>query len=96
MVKEQDRSQGKGESKGKSEKGEETRVCHECLKLGHLRWDCSVYKKRMAEKVDWEKGLCLCVETCRQRLRLFRDQRRTSALMAVHLDQHVLLVMRQR
>ena len=24
--------------------------CHECSKLGHLRTDCSVYKKRIAEK----------------------------------------------
>ena len=41
---------GKGKAKGKGKKGKETRVCHECNKPGHLRKDCTVYKKRMAEK----------------------------------------------
>ena len=39
-----------GKAKGKGKKGKETRVCHECNKPGHLRKDCTVYKKRMAEK----------------------------------------------
>ena len=38
------------EGKGKGKKGEETRVCHECNKPGHLRNDCTVYKKRLTEK----------------------------------------------
>ena len=36
--------------KGKGKMVQETRVCHECNKPGHLRKDCTVYKKRMAEK----------------------------------------------
>ena len=45
-----DDQKGKGKAKGKGKKGKETRVCHECNKPGHLRKDCTVYKKRMAEK----------------------------------------------
>ena len=36
-------------------KEKETRVCHECNKPGHLRRDCSVYKKRIGEKGNKEK-----------------------------------------
>ena len=36
--------------RAKTRRGKETRVCHECNKPGHLREDCTVYKKRMAEK----------------------------------------------
>ena len=45
-----DDKKGKGKAKGKGKNGKETRVCHECNKPGHLRKDCTVYKKRMAEK----------------------------------------------
>ena len=45
-----DDQKGKGKAKGKGKKGKETRVCHECNKTGHLRQDCTVYKKRTAEK----------------------------------------------
>ena len=45
-----DDQKGKGKAKGKGKRGKETRVCHECNKPGHLREDCMVYKKRMAEK----------------------------------------------
>ena len=41
---------GKGEAKGKGKKGKDTRLCHECIKPGHLRKDSFVCKKRMAEK----------------------------------------------
>ena len=49
------KDKGKGktddpEGKGKGKKGKETRVCHECNKPRHLRKDCSVYKKRIAER----------------------------------------------
>ena len=49
------KTKGEGKSddqkgKGKGKKGKETRVCHECNKPGHLRKDCTVFKKRMAEK----------------------------------------------
>ena len=44
----------KGTSKGKGKEGKETRVCHECNKPGHLRRDCFVYKKRIAEKGNKE------------------------------------------
>ena len=46
-------TKGKGKSddpKAKGKKGKGTRFCHECNKPGHLRKDCTVYKKRMAEK----------------------------------------------
>ena len=36
--------------RAKGKKGKESRVCHECNRPGHLRKDCTVYKKRMAEK----------------------------------------------
>ena len=42
----------KGKAKGKGKKGKETRVCHECNKPGQLRKDCTVCKKRLAEKTD--------------------------------------------
>ena len=45
-----DDPKGKGKAKGKDERCKENRVCLECNKLGHLRKDCSVFKKRMAEK----------------------------------------------
>ena len=45
-----DDQKGKGKAKGKGKKGKETRVCHECNKPGHLRENCTVYKKRMAKK----------------------------------------------
>ena len=44
------KTKGKGKAKGKGNKGKETRVCHWCNKPGQLREDCTVYKKRMAEK----------------------------------------------
>ena len=37
-----DEPKGKGEGKGKGKKGKETRICHECNKLGHLREDSFV------------------------------------------------------
>ena len=39
------KGKAKGKAKGKGKKGKETRVCHECNKPGHLREDCTVYKK---------------------------------------------------
>ena len=45
-----DDPESKGKAKGKGKKGKETRVCHECNKPGHLRKDCTVYKKRLAQK----------------------------------------------
>ena len=50
-----DEPKGKGKSEGKRMKCQEIRVCHECNKPGHLRRDCFVYKKRMAEKGNKEK-----------------------------------------
>ena len=50
-----DDPKGKGRSKGKGKKGKEIRVCHECNKPGHLRRDCFVYKKLIAEKGNKEK-----------------------------------------
>ena len=50
-----DDPKGKGKAKGHGKKGKETRVCHECNKPGHLRKDCFVYKKRMAEKGSKDK-----------------------------------------
>ena len=41
---------GKGKAKGKGKKGKKTRLCHEYNKPGHLRKNCKVYKKRIAEK----------------------------------------------
>ena len=46
-----DDTKGQGKAKDKGKKGEETRVCHKCNKPGHLREDCAVYKKRMAENM---------------------------------------------
>ena len=51
-----DDPKGKGKSKGKGKKGKKTRVCHVCNKPGHLRKDCSVCKKRIAEKGNKEKA----------------------------------------
>ena len=45
-----DDPKGKDKAKGKGKNGKETRVCHECNKPGHLRKDCFVCKRRMAEK----------------------------------------------
>ena len=45
-----DDQQGKDKAKGNGKKGKDTLVCHECNKRGHLRKDCTVYKKRMAKK----------------------------------------------
>ena len=47
-----DDPKGKGKAWSKGEKGNETRDCHECNKPGHPRKDCTVYKKRMADKTD--------------------------------------------
>ena len=49
------KDKGKDKAEGKGKKGKETRVCHECNKLGHLRNDCRVYKKRIAGKGNKEK-----------------------------------------
>ena len=51
-----DDSDGKGMSKGRGKKGKETRVCHQCNKLGHLRRDCSVCKKRIGERKTKRKS----------------------------------------
>ena len=45
-----DDPKGKGNAKGKGKNGQETRVCHECNKPGHLRKDCFVHKNRLVEK----------------------------------------------
>ena len=45
-----DDTKGQGKAKVKVMKGKETRVCHVCDKCGHLRKDCTVHMKRMAEK----------------------------------------------
>ena len=50
-----DDPEGKGKANGKGMKGKETRVCYKCNKPGHLRKDCTVYKKRIAEKGNKEK-----------------------------------------
>ena len=36
--------------------GSERRESYECSKLGHLRKDCSVYKKRITEKGNKPEG----------------------------------------
>ena len=54
------KDKGKGKTDDPKGKGKETGVCHGCNMLGHLRKDCSVYKKRIAESVSKGKGRDSC------------------------------------
>ena len=66
--------EGMGKAKRKGKKGKETRVSHECNKPGHLRKDCFVCKKRIAEREEEAKRELKRQLQSKERQRQYKEQ----------------------